>query len=233
MVDLDRWTLRPRPQRAIADALFDAWRWAARMGTAGPGTRHARRFGAVGAGSAFSFPPGPTMNSRWVHIGEATLIGPEVTLSVGMWPDEPLAPDAGWVVRFGDRVNVGRRCAFVGRVGIDVGDDVTFAPGVYVTDHNHRYADVRTPIAKQWVDEAPVRIGPGCWLGTGAVVLPGTTIGANVVVAAGSVVRGEVPDRCVVAGSPAKVVRRWDDGAGAWDPPLDDDAPTPPPGWGQ
>ncbi len=62
-------------------------------------------------------------------------------------------------------------------------------------------------------------IGPGTWLGAGAIVLPGATIGRNVVVAAGSVVRGDVPDCCVVAGVPAKVVRTYVAGTG-WSPPM-------------
>jgi acetyltransferase-like isoleucine patch superfamily enzyme len=53
----------------------------------------------------------------------------------------------------------------------------------------------------------PVSIGAGSWLGAGAIILPGASIGRNVVVAAGSVVRGRVPDRCVVAGVPAKIIR--------------------------
>jgi acetyltransferase-like isoleucine patch superfamily enzyme len=197
------------------------------MGTAGKGTRHANRFGAVGDGSAFSWPPGPTMNEHLIRIGSRTLIGPDVTLSVGMWPDEDLGVDE--VIRIGDRVNVGRRCAIVGRQRIDIGDDVTFAPDVYVTDHNHRYDDPDTPVSLQWVDSAPVGIGAGCWLGAGVVVLPGTTLGRNVVVAAGSVVRGDVPDHSVVAGVPAKVIRRRVDGE--WDPPLDPPSGDPPANW--
>jgi len=57
--------------------------------------------------------------------------------------------------------------------------------------------------------EAAVRIGSGSWLGANVVVLPGTTIGEHVVVAAGAVVRGDIPDHCVVAGVPARIVRRW------------------------
>ena len=72
-------------------------------------------------------------------------------------------------------------------------------------------------------------IGAGSWLGARAVILPGTTLGRNVVVAAGSVVRGDVPDHAVVAGVPAKVVRRFEDGT--WDPPLRDDIDPAPPGW--
>ncbi len=105
-----------------------------------------------------------------------------------------------------------------GASGIEIGDDVTFAPDVYVTDHNHRYDDPDHPGRPSSGSTPPrSRIGAGCWLGTGVVVLPGTTLGRNVVVAAGSVVRGEVPDHAVVAGVPAEVIRRYADGE--WDPP--------------
>jgi serine acetyltransferase len=223
------WWLHPRRQRWLADAIGTSWAWVHRMGTAGAESRRGRRFGAVGEGTGFMFPPGPCMNEQFIRLGERTLIGPEVSLSAGMWPGERLEPEAGWVVRIGDRVNIGRRCSIVGRIGIDIGDDVTFAPDVYVTDHNHRYDNPSLPVATQWVDSAPVSIGAGCWLGTQSVILPGTTLGRNVVVAAGTVVRGDVPDHAVVAGVPGWVVRRLEDGT--WDPPLRDDIDPAPPGW--
>jgi serine acetyltransferase len=72
----------------------------------------------------------------------------------------------------------------------------------------------------------PVEIGSGSWLGAGVVILPGARLGRNVVVAAGAVVRGEVPDHAVVAGAPARIIRRWapEDG---WQPPLRTPAPEP------
>ncbi len=226
-----RWWRR----RVVADSLVGAWNWASRAGIVGEDSRLAAAFQEVGSGTAFAFPPGPTMGERWIRVGADTLIGPLVVLSAGMWPDEPFVPEPGWAVRIGDRCNVGRGCAFVGRAGIDVGDDVTFGPGVYVTDHNHDYAEPDLPITRQWVVEDPVTIGSGCWIGTGSVVLPGTTLGRNVAVAAGSVVRGDVPDRCVIAGAPAKVVRRWDPELGRWEPPLPEGRGTAstvaPPGW--
>jgi acetyltransferase-like isoleucine patch superfamily enzyme len=83
-----------------------------------------------------------------------------------------------------------------------------------LTDQNHGYENPDEPIGRQMPVNAAVSIGPGSWLGTGAVVLPGASIGRNVVVAAGSVVRGTVPDRCVVAGVPAKVIRQYVPGDG-------------------
>ena len=87
-------------------------------------------------------------------------------------------------------------------------------PYVYVTDQNHVYADVDAPIGRQWPAEDPVTIGSGSWLGANVIVLPGSQIGRNVAVAAGSVVRGCLPDHCVAAGAPAKVVRRHGDEGG-------------------
>jgi acetyltransferase-like isoleucine patch superfamily enzyme len=202
------WWHHPRLQAAVADGLFRTWRWASRIGTLGPNTSYGRRFGAMGPGSALAFPPGATFGERWVRIGSGTLLGPGASIAVGMIPDEPgFDPPDGWVVRIGDRCNIGRNASIVGRCRIDIGDDITTGPDLYITDHNHRFDDTDVPIARQWVDEAPVRIGDGCWIGAGVVVLPGTTLGRNVVVAAGAVVRGEVPDCTVVAGIPAKVVR--------------------------
>ena len=56
--------------------------------------------------------------------------------------------------------------------------------------------------------ERPVSIGSGSWLGHGTVVLPGATIGRHVVIGANSVVTGEMPDNCVAAGVPARVIKK-------------------------
>ena len=95
-----------------------------------------------------------------------------------------------------------------------------------LTDQNHGYTDPDTPIGLQFPVNRPVRIGAGSWLGAGAIILPGASIGRNVVVAGGSVVRGTVPDHCVVAGVPARVIRERT--AGGWRPSAPD--PAAPPG---
>jgi acetyltransferase-like isoleucine patch superfamily enzyme len=82
---------------------------------------------------------------------------------------------------------------------------------VYITDQNHGYEDVTRPISQQSQPELPVVIGDGSWLGHGAVVLPGVTIGKHVVIGANSVVTKDIPDFSVAVGSPAKVIRQYDE----------------------
>jgi len=128
------------------------------------------------------------------------------------------------VLAIGDRCVIGRGSHIVAHESITIEDDVWTGPYVYVTDQNHGYEDPGTPIGNQFPVNRPVRIGAGSWVGAGAIILPGANIGRNVVVAAGSVVRGKVPDRCVVAGVPAKIVREHT--KAGWQPPR---AETPGP----
>ena len=132
-----------------------------------------------------------------------------------MVPGQDLGPVP--VLRIGDRCVIGRGSHIVAHHSLVIEDDVFTGPYVYITDQNHGYADPDVPIGRQMPLNAAVRIGSGSWLGAGAVVLPGACIGRNVVIAAGSVVRGTVPDRCVVAGVPARVVRSYVPGDG-WSP---------------
>ena len=213
----------------MGEALDAAWAWIGSAGAIGPDDRRARRYFHVGQGTLIGFPPGSLLNTGSVSIGDGTLISPFVTLAVGM-PGERIPPERNPVVRIGSRCSIGRGNFIVARREIVIEDDVTTAPNVYITDHNHNYEDPDVPIARQWPAEAPVRVGAGCWLGTGSVILPGADIGRNVTVAAGAVVRGVVPSRCVVAGAPARVVRRFEPGQG-WVPPLPSRSITPPPGF--
>jgi acetyltransferase-like isoleucine patch superfamily enzyme len=219
--------LPPSVRRAVGGAVHRLWRWVQAVGLVGPGHAVAERFHSMGEGSSIAFPPGAVFGEAGISIGAGTMIGAEVSMAVGM--GEPIDRSRPPVIRIGDRCSIGRGSSIVGRVGIEIGDDVTTAPNVYITDHNHSYDDVDVPIARQWPAENPVRIGAGSWLGTGVVILPGTQLGEHVTVAANSVVRGVVPDRSVVAGAPARVVRQWVDGA--WQPPIGPRVVRAPEGW--
>lgn len=222
--------LSTRRRAFFAGLIHRAWAWAGTVATVSPDDERGRRYRALGTGSCLAFPPGAIIGEPWIAIGEATLIGPQVSLAAGL-PGEALDPADPPIIRIGDRCNIGRNSSINGRVGIEIGDDVTTGPNVYITDHNHRYDDLDLPIGRQWVNEAPVRIGAGSWLATGVVVLPGSDIGRHVTVAANSVVRGSLPDNCVAAGVPAKVVRRHHDDGRGWVPALEPASSEPPADW--
>jgi acetyltransferase-like isoleucine patch superfamily enzyme len=209
---------RPTLRRRLLGTLIHAgWEWVARNGAVGPGDGRARRFGSFGTGTCLAFPLGAVFGQRWIHIGSDTLIGPSVSLSAGMVPGQRMVSDP--VVRIGDRCMIGRGSHIVGHFSIEVGNDVHTGPYVYITDQNHGYEDPDEVVHSQWPNDVPVVIGDGSWLGTGVVVLPGTRLGRNVVVGAGSVVRGTFPDHCVIAGVPARVVKRYISGSG-WASPT-------------
>lgn len=187
-------------------------RWVQRAGSLRPGTDLADSFGALGAGSLINHPVATLFGAGSIHIGEDTLIGPHAVLSVGHTPDDPHAPDRGLVI--GDRCVLGARVILTAHESIVIGDDVWFGQDVFVSDASHGYQDVVTPIGRQLGYSHPVEIGAGSWIGHGAIILPGARIGRNVVVGAGSVVRGVIEDHSVAVGAPARVVRRLDPGRG-------------------
>jgi acetyltransferase-like isoleucine patch superfamily enzyme len=169
------------------------------------GTPGARAFRSFGPGSVMAFPAGSVFGEGSITVGDGTLIGAFVSMSAGLVPGQDLGPDP--VLRIGDRCVIGRGSHIVAHADVRIGDDVWTGPYVYVTDQNHGYLDPDTPIGRQLPVNNPVEIGAGTWLGAGAIVLPGARIGRHVVVAAGSVVRGAVPDYTMVAGVPARIVR--------------------------
>lgn len=188
------------------EATHRAWAGLSNAAMIGPTTRRGRRFGAFGEQSAICFPPAAILNERYIHIGTGTIIGAHATLSAGMAPGQVCPRDP--VVRIGDRCLIGRGSGIVGHLQIEIEDDVWTGHHVYVTDQNHGYDDLTVPISRQVGRERPVFIGAGSWIGHGAVVLPGATIGRHCVIGANSVVNTEIPDHCIAVGAPARVVRK-------------------------
>ena len=160
------------------------------------------RFRAFGPGSVIRFPVAALYGERYIDVGAATVIGPYASLSAGVSPAQELGDTT--VVRIGDRRLIGKGSGIVGHERIEIGDDVFTGHHVYITDANHGYEDPCTPIGRQFVPPEPVCIGAGSWLGHGTIVLPGAMIGRHVVVGAGSVVTGTLPDFSVAVGNPAR-----------------------------
>ncbi len=206
-------TLRQRvmtgTKRAAGDLVHLGWDAVRELGAIGPDTRRGRRFGKLGRKQRDLLPAEHAVQtSRYIHIGTGTLFGRA---------DHALRRHGP---RSGNDHRPGHLQSGTGVIGSAKGvassatcrspSGTTCGPGhhVYITDQNHGYDDLDLPISRQVMPERPVSIGDGAWLGHGTVVLPGATIGRHVVVGANSVVIGELPDNCVAAGVPAKVIKQ-------------------------
>ncbi len=192
-------------KRAAAEIVQSGWDVVVELGAIGPDSRRGRRFGAFGRNSVICFPANALFNEQYIRIGDGTMFGPRITLSAGMVPGQQMVSDP--VISIGDRCLFGKGSGIVGHLRIEIGDDVWTGHHVYITDQNHGYDDLTLPISQQVMPERPVSIGDGSWLGHGTVVLPGATIGRHVVIGANSVVTGTIPDNCVAAGVPARVIK--------------------------
>lgn len=128
------------------------------------------------------------------------------------------SPDAGAVLSIGDRTQIHPFVHIGATSGVEIGSDCLFASHVYITDHDHDWRDGSKPVSSSRVLlTAPVTIGDGVWLGERVCVLKGVTIGDGAIVGAGSVVTKDIPARCIAVGSPARVVKRWNDETREWE----------------
>ncbi len=129
------------------------------------------------------------------------IIGTAIDPSTTIFP--PFHTNFGRFIRLGKNVFINHACSFLDIGGITIEDDVQIGPHVNLTSENHPLdpADRKTLLLQ------PVIIRRNAWIGAGATILPGITIGENAIVAAGSVVSRDVPPNTVVAGVPARVVK--------------------------
>jgi acetyltransferase-like isoleucine patch superfamily enzyme len=107
-------------------------------------------------------------------------------------------------IEFGDQVDIGEFTHIRANGGIRIGSRVLIAANVTITTREHPVALPRWKVTK----DAPIVIEDDVWIGAGAIVLPGVTIGRGSVVAAGAVVTEDVPPFTVVGGVPAKTIKQ-------------------------
>jgi len=116
----------------------------------------------------------------------------------------PFYADYGRNITVGRAVFIGAQCMFTGHGAIDIADEVMISNKVNLVTAGHPVDPVRR---RDFITVEPISIERNVWIGTAATVLPGVTIGADSVVAAGAVVTHDVAPATLVAGVPATVVR--------------------------
>lgn len=115
----------------------------------------------------------------------------------------PFQTNLGIFTRLGKNVFINHDCTFLDMGGITIEDDVMIGPKVCLTTESHPI----DPQERKKLLVKPIVIKRNAWIGAGATILPGVTVGENSVVAAGAVVTKDVPANTVVGGVPAKVIK--------------------------
>lgn len=128
--------------------------------------------------------------------------------------DQQLSPR----LTIGKHVRMTSKCRITCAGNITIGNDVLFAPEVFVTDHNHGMnPTVEGGYSKQPLVVKDVFIGDGTWCGQRVCILPGVTIGKHCIIGAGSIVTHSIPDYSMAVGNPAKVIKQWNNIKEKWE----------------
>lgn len=113
----------------------------------------------------------------------------------------------GESLEIGNNVGVNHYCYIAVRGSIKIGDNVIFGPRVSVFSENHNTTEIDIPIKDQGETRMDTTIGNDVWIGANSVILAGVTIGDGAIIAAGAVVREDVPSYAIAGGVPAKVLK--------------------------
>ena len=132
-----------------------------------------------------------------------------------LWVTPPFYVDYGKNIYFGSNCEVNMNCTFLDDNKIIIGDNALIAPNVQIYTAYHptnaadRFGEPKADGSFAFCKTitGPVKIGNNCWIGGGAILLPGVTIGDNVVIGAGSVVTKDIPSNTVAAGNPCHILR--------------------------
>ena len=119
-------------------------------------------------------------------------------------------------ITIGDNVSVGFGCTLSCVNRLNIGHDVTIGDNVYIADSHHGYSDPHLGVLDQPLLVGAISIGQGAWIGYGAFVAGDVAIGEHAVIGANSVVTRSVAAYTVVAGVPAKPIKRFDHATGRW-----------------
>ena len=137
-----------------------------------------------------------------IRILFSKLIGKDIDKSFGLFP--PFYTDCGKNITLGKNVFINACCRFQDQGGITIGDNVLIGHNTTIATLNHNF----NPVKRASINPSPVKIGSNVWVGSDCTILPGVTIGDGAIIGAGSVVTKSVEANTIVAGNPAKFIKK-------------------------
>ena len=133
-----------------------------------------------------------------------------------IWVESPFFIEYDEFTEIGERTFINRGCVIMDNAHVKIGRETLIAPNVQILTAGHTirsdercvYPYPDNPEQMNFVNKAaPITIGNNCWIGAGAIIVPGVTIGDRTTIGAGAVVTKDIPSDCVAAGNPARVVK--------------------------
>jgi acetyltransferase-like isoleucine patch superfamily enzyme len=164
-----------------------------------------RSFASFGKHSVIN-PPLRISGEKRIKIGNNVFLGADCWLNV-----LTLDKSHDVAIEIGDGTSIVGSVTLSAVHNIMICEKVLIAKNVYISDHSHEFLNIKMPVKEQGLSKIrSVVIKSGAWLGQNVVVFPGVIIGKNSVIGANSVVTSNIPDYATAAGSPAKIIRKFD-----------------------
>lgn len=155
------------------------------------------------------------------YIGSPLYISGPRNIFIGsrvrLYPGARLETIKSGTINIGNNVSIGQNFHLISGEKIVICNNVTISGNVFISDVEHQYENIGIHVMDQPLNRAEVLIRENCFLGYGCVIRAGTILGAQCVVGANSVVKGIFPDYCVIAGNPAKVIKKFNSATNTWD----------------
>ena len=165
-------------------------------------------------------------NPECIFLGDNVNFGPRCFLyAIKKYPDKKMKSQDYFMdiqvfepsIIIGNNVTATTNVIISAVKEIVIEDDVMLASNIFISDHQHGYNTANIPYKYQAISNIkPIKIGKGCWIGQNCTIMPGVKIGNNTIIGANSVVTKNIPEQCIAIGSPAKIIKKWNDIKKSW-----------------
>lgn len=164
------------------------------------------KYGKIGKGS-YILKPMRIVGAEQIFIGDHCSILHHARMeTVRGWQEESFAGK----ITIGNHTSIEQNCHIIAADELDIGKNCVISSFVYISDCGHECEDMEKGVMENPLFVKRTKIGAACFIGTGAKIMPGVTIGNRVVVGAGAVVTTDVPDDSMVVGMPARIIKKYD-----------------------